>query len=120
MLLSNIQSSTSRGGWPDAESGLHVICLAECSLCDRLTVIEFHLVLTSERAKVESRMTKVCRLEERMGAAENDSEALRAARALVEKLKAENASIAPRLTSICRGWPPGYPYSRTGTCSGDT
>lgn len=52
------------------------------------------MLLNNERAEVESRTAEVSRLVERMFAAEEDSESLHVARALVAELTAELASLA--------------------------
>lgn len=58
-----------------------------------LTLIELRLVLTDERAEAESRAAGVRGLEEDVPAAEEDSELLRMARARVDDLTAERASL---------------------------
>lgn len=60
---------------------------------DHLTLIELCRVLISEPAGAELRMAEVRRLEERVGAAEEDSKPLCVAPARVDNLMAEHASL---------------------------
>lgn len=56
-------------------------------------LIELRRELICEHAEAESRMTRVCRLEEHVFAPEEDSDALRVARTPVEKSTAKRKSM---------------------------
>lgn len=79
--------------FPALESGLDVLCLAEAGFRDCFTVLGLRKALTSEWAKAELRFAEVPRLEERVLAAEEDSEALCVARLNVAELMADHASL---------------------------
>lgn len=93
MVVSNIQCLVSRTGLPACDSVLDVLRLAECSLHDCLELIDLSRVLSREPAEAKSKMDKVRRLEERLHAAEDDSDALRMACMRVDELTAERSLL---------------------------
>lgn len=77
-------------GWSDSRAfctlvmALDVLPIAESSLCNLLTLSELYPLLTKEGAEADSRMAKIYQLEERVCAAEDDSEALHVPRTRVD------------------------------------
>lgn len=65
-VLPNIQGVLSSARLPAPDNGLDVLHLAGWSLRDRLRLMEWRQVLTTQRAEEESRMAEVYRLEERV------------------------------------------------------
>lgn len=61
--LRNIQGLVSCVGMPAPGNCLDVLCLAEWSLHDHVTLMDLRLMLTNERAEVFSIMAEVRRLE---------------------------------------------------------
>lgn len=84
IVFSNIHGLFSGVGRPSPHNGLDVMCLAKCGLRERLTLRELHLFSTNERCEAYSVMAEARRLEERVLAAEEDSEATGVARMRVD------------------------------------
>lgn len=93
IVLSHIQGLVSRVGWLAPDNGLNVLCIAECGLHERLTLIELRQVLASKRVETEWRGAEAYQLDERVHEAEEDSEVLRAMEARVDELPAACASL---------------------------
>lgn len=68
----NIEYFVSRAGIPVLNIGLDVLCLAKCRLRDCLTLIKLCQMVTNDQAMVESRISEVLLLQERVCAAEED------------------------------------------------
>lgn len=81
-------------GAPGPDDGLDVMQLVSCGFCDRPSFIEIRSVLTNELAETESGASKPPYLEEHVCAARQALKSLREARAPINKLTAERASLA--------------------------
>lgn len=93
MILDKKRGLVSRVGLLVLHDRLDVLRIVEDGLPDYLTLTELRWVSKSEKAKVESRMAEVQRLEEPVRTAEEDSEVLRVARVRVDELMSERASF---------------------------
>lgn len=94
MVLGNIQGLVILVGLLASDNnGLNVLRLAECGLSDYAALIKQRLVLTREWAEAVLKVSELRRLEERVCTDGEDSGALRAARARVNELTAERASL---------------------------
>lgn len=93
MFLSNNHYLVSCAGVPVPDNVVNVLHLADRHLRDRLTLTLLCRVLTNEQRAAESKMAEDCRLEEHVHASGEDSKALHVARALVDDLTAEHASL---------------------------
>lgn len=71
----NSQDLVSRAGFQDTENGLNVLCPAECSPRDFLTLMKHIELLFNERPELESKIAKICPLEKHEPVAEGDLEA---------------------------------------------
>lgn len=100
VALSNVQGLVSRVGFPAPRSGLDVLHLTECGLCDLFALIKLRRVLKSEGAELESRMAEVRLLEKRVCMADGDLGAFRVARVLVDELTSERASLTTRTEQV--------------------
>lgn len=91
VVLADIQGLVSCAGLQSLDNGLDVLRLAVCGFCDRITLLELHLVMTNEWAGAESRAADVRHLEQPVDAAEQDSESLGSQLGHVEDTTAERA-----------------------------
>lgn len=93
MVLHIVQDLVSRAGRPVPVNALDILRHVECALQHLLMLIGLRELLINERARLESRVAEVSRSEGCTHAAEEESEALSVARARVNKLRAERASL---------------------------
>lgn len=93
MILSNIQDLVSGVGLPASDNGLNVLRLLGLGLRDRLTILRLRSVLINEWAEEDSRVAEIPPVEECVRATDEYLESLRVARASVDELTDERASL---------------------------
>lgn len=66
IVLPHIQRLVGGAGLPATNSMWNVLCLANCSLCDHLLLMELRQMLNSKRPEAELIIVEAARLEERV------------------------------------------------------
>lgn len=93
LILDNIRGLFRRAGFLTPDSGLDVLGLTECSLRDRLTLIQLCQKMSREQAEAETRMADIRQLQEREQTTDQDAEALRVAPARADDLTSQRVSL---------------------------
>lgn len=83
-----------RAGFLASDRKLDVLCLVQCGLGARSTLIELNAVMSSEPTEAESRVAEIGFLEEFMSTTDVDAQALGMAHMCFGELAVEFASLA--------------------------